>query len=48
MFEINERAVLPELLLKLLATDDLTGSPQETREDLQRLALEAYPRPVLS
>ena len=48
MFEINERAALPELLLKFLATDNLTGLPEQTREDLQGLALEAYTGPVLS
>jgi hypothetical protein len=47
MFEINERAALPELLLEFLATDNLTWLPKQACEYLQGLALEAYPDPVL-
>ena len=30
MFKINERAALPQLLLKFLATDNLPGLPEQT------------------
>ncbi len=40
MLEIDERTAFPKVLLKLIPGDDLTGLPDESRQDLQRLTLQ--------
>jgi hypothetical protein len=39
MVEVDERVCRPERLLKLLAADDLAGTLEQHRQDLDRLLL---------
>jgi hypothetical protein len=48
VFEIDERTVFPEFLLKLISGDDLTGLPDESHQDLQRLSLKPQTNLVLA
>ena len=48
MIEIDECAALPKLLLKFIPSDDLTGPPYESRQNLQRLSLKPQTNPVLA
>ena len=47
MIEIDEGTSCPKLLLKLLSGDDLTGLPDESRQDLQRLSLNPHSNAML-
>ena len=48
VIEIDERTAFPKLLLELVPGDDLTGLPDERRQDLQRLSLQAHSNTVLA
>jgi hypothetical protein len=42
LFEIDESRALPQVILELVAGDELPGPVKEKQKDLKRLALKAY------
>ena len=48
MIEVDERVRRPERLLKLLAADDLAGTLEQHRQDLDRLLLKPNPQAPLA
>jgi hypothetical protein len=46
VIEIDERTTFPKVLLKLIPGDDLTGLPDEGRQNLQRLSFHPHTHPV--
>jgi hypothetical protein len=47
MIEVDERAALPKLLLKLISGDELTRAADESRQDFEWLPLQANANSVL-
>ena len=48
VIEVDESVGGPELLLQLLAGDDLAGAVEQESQDLERLSLEAEPHAILA